>query len=215
MDILSLYKYISSVMFKVERLSKELKKSMISKNIWQSYCPLTLEQLRLIKIEHYDFEGQRKIGTIVIHHKMADSAIDIFKKLLDLEFPIAKMTLIDNYNGDDELSMEDNNSSCFNCRKIANSSELSVHSYGLAIDINPLQNPYIVIDHNNYSIDVYPREGVNFLNRNNQRPGMVESVVDVFKKHGFDIWGGHWNNPIDYHHFQVSRELAKKMSSLL
>jgi hypothetical protein len=142
---------------------------------------------------------------------MAKNYIDIFKELFAVQFPIDKIKTIEQYHGDDIASMEDNNSSSFNYRKIAGTDKLSIHSYGLAIDINPVQNPMISINNQTHSIEVYPKQGVNFLNRNNVRPGMLEPIVDIFKKHGLDVWGGSWNNPIDYHHFQVEKELAEKM----
>jgi hypothetical protein len=79
-----------------------------------------------------------------------------------------------------------------------------MHSYGLAIDINPVQNPYLSIGENGI-VKVHPSAGVEFLNRSNIRPGMLEPVIHIFEKYGFTVWGGKWNNPIDYHHFEVPR----------
>ncbi|RYE06262.1 MAG: M15 family peptidase [Rickettsiaceae bacterium] len=197
--------------FTIKELPQQLQQSMIDKNVWYKSCPVQLEKLKLISVEYFDFSGKVKEGCMVVHTVIAKAVVGIFKELADLKFPIAKMSTIDRYEGDDDRSMKDNNSSCFNYRKIANSSELSMHSYGLAIDINPLQNPYIVIDPINHSISVHPKQGVSFLNRHNQRPGMVEPIVHIFKKYGFDVWGGEWNTPIDYHHFQTNRDLAKRL----
>ena len=113
---------------------------------------------------------------------------------------------MNDFNGSDELSMAANNSSCFNFRPIAGTKTLSMHSYGLAIDINPVQNPFIVIKDRFQKVIVHPKQATEFLNRHNQRSGMVEPIVGILKKYGFSQWGGVWNNPIDYHHFQVSRE---------
>jgi hypothetical protein len=194
--------------FFINEIPENLKQSMIHKRIWQETCPVGLNQLRLLQVDHYNFTGDVLNGEIVTHFRIAENVIKIFQELYRLKFPINKVRLIDDYDGNDELSMTDNNSSCFNYRNIPGSDILSIHSYGLAIDINPLQNPFIVIN-NNKNITVYPKEGALFLNRYNRRAGMVEPIVELFKNHGFDDWGGMWNDPIDYHHFQVNRIDAK------
>ena len=129
----------------------------------------------------------------------------VFEELLKIKFPIKKISLIDNYNGDDQLSMSDNNSSCFNYRKITNSKIISMHSYGLAIDINPVQNPYIFDSKVENMLEIWPDEGKLYLNRTNRRAGMVEPIVTLFAYYGFTVWGGSWNEPLDYHHFQIDR----------
>ena len=96
--------------------------------------------------------------------------------------------------------MAANNSSCFNFRKIDGSELLSMHSYGLAIDINPVQNPFIQKD------KISPLDGKSFLNRRDEVAGLVEPIIDIFYKYGFTVWGGRWTTPIDYHHFQVPRD---------
>ena len=127
------------------------------------------------------------------------------------------------FHGDDE-SLAANNTSCFNGRKIANSNKWSIHSYGMAIDINPIQNPCLDTEYieGKKSIDVLPPQGMEYMNRENVRAGMVESiiddatgftVIDLFKKSGF-IWGGNWNFPIDLHHFQLQTEYAKKLITM-
>lgn len=179
--------------------------SMKLKNIWNSNCPITLERLRLLTLAHYDFDNNLAQGQMVVHEKIAANVILIFKELLKIKFPIEKIKLIDDYDGSDESSMADNNSSCFNYRMISNTDVISMHSYGLAIDINPLQNPYIVDNLIPNELKIWPDEGKKYLNRNNKRPGMVEEIVKIFATHGLDVWGGNWNAPLDYHHFQIDR----------
>lgn len=196
--------------FSIGLIPKNIRQSMIGKKIWVEDCPVRLADLRLVLADHYNFEGETREGKLIVHHTKAKSTVAIFRELYNMKFPIQQMKLMDDYNGDDELSMADNNSSCFNHRKIAGSDKISIHSYGLAIDINPLQNPALVIEEKNLSVLVHPKTGAQFLNRYNMRPGMIEeSIVKLFKEHGFDVWGGNWNNPIDYQHFQVSRALAE------
>lgn len=200
---------------------------MIECNVWQPDCPVKLEHLRLLEITHIDFFDQTKLGQLVVHHLMSQNVITIFKELYQRRFPIAQAKSIEVFGGDDDESMAANNSSCFNYRKIKGSNRFSIHSYGLAIDINPVQNPCIsLLDTHHKLIDtgqapdnlgqyqqkiIDPITGKNYLDRANQRPGMLEPVVDLFKENGFEIWGGDWSNPLDYHHFQVSEAKLKQL----
>jgi hypothetical protein len=179
---------------------------MIKESVWEEQCPIAISDLAFLQIPHYDFDAKVQMGELVIYNKIAERAARIFEKLFEMKFPIHKMQLMEHYGGDDYQSMDDNNSSCFNYRKIVGgqSSALSKHAYGLAIDINPLQNPYIVFDED-YNTKIFPKAGAGYLNRANIRPGMVEPIIDIFKQEGFQ-WGGDWNTPIDYHHFQMSQK---------
>jgi hypothetical protein len=117
--------------------------------------------------------------------------------------------------------MAANNSSAFNYRKIAidGNDAISIHSYGLAIDINPVQNPYVgnFKDHLTKdcgTAEVWPKAGIQYMNRRNRRPGMVEEIVDIFSLNGFRDWGGNWNDLQDYHHFQTPRILAELLAEM-
>lgn len=191
--------------FSIEQVPYSFSVSMKSKNIWTSECELPIESLRLLNVTHYDFENKLLSGQMIVHEKVAQNVVSIFEELLKIRFPIKKICLIDNYDGEDQLSMVDNNSSCFNYRKIANSEIISMHSYGLAIDINPVQNPYIFDSKVENKLEIWPEKGKLYLNRRNQRPGMVEPIVTLFAYYGFTVWGGSWNEPLDYHHFQIDR----------
>lgn len=108
------------------------------------------------------------------------------------------MELVDDYNGDDELSMEDNNTSCFNYREVPGSTHLSQHAYGRTIDINPLYNPYITED------GYMPYTAGEYIDRDINTPHKIDAedlCCKIFKKHGF-VWGGDWNSVKDYQHFQ-------------
>ncbi len=192
--------------FTISEIPEEIAQDMQAKAIWVSDCPVALSELRLLNVSHYDFDGNIVAGQIIVLDKIAKNVISIFEELLALKFPIHSLKLMNDFNADDELAMNANNSSGFNFRAIAGTDKLSMHSYGLAIDINPLQNPYIIIDENTNNVEVFPVQGAKFLNRNNLRKGMVEPIVPIFKKHGISIWGGDWNSPIDYHHFQTERD---------
>lgn len=140
---------------------------------------------------------------------VAEQVKELFSTLIKKSFPINKSLLMENYQGDDKAAMDDNNTSAFNGRPITGGTSWSKHAYGVAIDINPLQNPYISFNDNGTAKILPTASTESFINRNNSRPGkeqrlgMAEEVVDIFAQHGFLIWGGDWNSPIDYQHFEI------------
>lgn len=216
--------------FSKSALDNKLRQDLIKKNIWSNKCPVPLERLNLLRLSYFDFDGnEHHNGQIIVHDVVADHVIEIFKTLYQHKFAISSIRLINDYSNNfgvsDEKSMEDNNTSAFNCRTISNSKIQSIHSYGMAIDINPQQNPYLLtkFEQGKVSVPVFPPQGMEYLNRSNIRTGMVESiindqkhlsVIDVFYNNGFKIWGGKWNEPIDWHHFQLTREQAEIIASL-
>lgn len=203
-------------MFKNEQLSEELKQELINKKIWAKSCPVDIERLRIITVSYIDFDGNsHDDGKLICLDVVALSAIDVFRDLYEMKFPLAKINIINDYDGDDDASMEDNSCACFNYRDIANSTLISIHSYGLAIDINPIQNPFVMLDHTKGMAQICPIEGTNYMNRLNMRKGMVtEKVIAIFKKYGFTVWGGNWNTPLDYHHFQPTRDMAEQLAAI-
>lgn len=161
------------------------------------YHTISYEDLRYINIKHYDFSGNVQQGELIVHKGVAEEIVKIFYELYEVKYKINKMVLIDEYNGDDELSMEDNNTSAFNYRVVQNSETLSWHAFGLAIDINPLNNPYI--KGNNVS----PTNSGNYTNRSLKLPEMIDHndlVYRVFTKYGWK-WGGDYKSLKDYQHF--------------
>jgi hypothetical protein len=126
--------------------------------------------------------------------------VEIMETLFDAGFPIEGMEPVDVYDGNDDRSMAANNTSAFNCRATTGGSSWSEHSYGRAIDVNPLVNPYV------RGGTVLPPEGARYADRNLDEPGMIHSgdvVVDTFAAHGW-VWGGTWSSPKDYQHFSTS-----------
>lgn len=174
-----------------------------------------MERLASVQIQYLDFVGNiHDDGELIVMDAIAPRTRRLFDELLARRFPIAKVRSIHHYEGDDEKSMADNNTSGFNFRAIAGSNTVSIHGYGLAIDINPLQNPYITLDESEGIAKIHPSEGWSYLNRSNQKPGMIEPVIDVFTDNGFTIWGGRWTTPIDYHHFQPPRLVAELLCAM-
>jgi hypothetical protein len=160
--------------------------------------PFGFEELVYLTMSYINFDGERAVGNMIVAASLGDEVLEIFKELYEAEFPIANMRLIDYYDANDILSMEANNTHSFNFRYIAGTTRISRHGFGAAIDINPVQNPYI------RDGAFLPLAGINYLDRENIRPGMIIKgcvVYNAFKSRGW-IWGGDWTSPIDYHHFE-------------
>lgn len=191
--------------FEITPLSESRKQSILSNSPILLDAPVGLDRLRAVQFLHTNFEGGVSKGEMIVLDALSDSVLAIFKALHALQFPIEKAIPVDEYGGDDVVSMEANNSSAFNSRRIMNTDRWSSHAYGAAIDINPRQNPYVHTPEQT-DFNVYPSGGEPFLDRENVRMGMVEPIVSVFTKHGFTEWGGDWKSPLDYHHFQVNWE---------
>ena len=160
------------------------------------------DDLRYLRVLHCDVDGNAIVGEMVCNTAIAEDLLEIFKALYQAKYPIEKMRLVDYYGGDDPASMSDNNSSCFNQRKIPAGGIISKHSYGLAVDINPKYNPYYKVREG--KTKVVPKESVEYLDRNGDFPYMIEKgdlCYRLFKQHGFQ-WGGDWLGSKDYQHFE-------------
>ncbi len=166
---------------------------------WHPGCPIAIQDLAYIELSYWGFDAQAHTGALIINKELATEIVAIFKTLFEHRFPIQRMEPIENFQGNDHLSMAANNTSAFNCRTIIGSSnEYSQHSYGRAIDINPLLNPYI---HNNH---VHPPQGAIYADRQKILPGKIikgDIVYRSFIEYGWD-WGGNWYNAQDYQHFE-------------
>ncbi|MCP4323243.1 MAG: M15 family metallopeptidase [Psychromonas sp.] len=208
---------VSAQNVKVIELSDKRCSQMFASGVISETAPVQCERLREVHFDYIDFQGKHnKDGVMVVMDAVAPYVANIFEGLYKQQFPINKAHPISNYQGDDNRSMDANNSSSFNYRQVIGNSSLSLHAYGLAIDINPVQNPFIEFsDQGNATFS--PVDGAKFANRKqyrygkDNRKGFAEDVVDLFATNGFIYWGGFWNTPIDYQHFQVSRSMANLM----
>ena len=173
--------------------------SRMKRHSWRKDCPVPLDHLSYIYLNHWDDEGKVQFGRLILHKAVAKDVVDVFKLMFEAKFPIARLKLIDDYQGSDAASMADNNTSAFNCRNVTGKKNVySRHSYGLAIDVNPLVNPYINQE------SVYPPEGRKYINRHLNQKGMIKKgdiIYRAFIKRGW-TWGGDWNSVKDYQHFQ-------------
>ncbi len=160
-------------------------------------CTVSRNDLRYLRVLHIGFDGEVHIGEMVCNQSISGDLLEIFRALYDAAYPIEKMLLIDEYGGDDEASMADNNTSCFNYRTVSGSDHLSAHAYGLAVDVNPLYNPYVT------SAGYFPANSGDYVDRSADTPYKIDEsdlCYQLFTDHGF-IWGGNWNSVKDYQHF--------------
>lgn len=190
--------------FYIEEISDELKERMNGKsyadNIDESI--INYSMLRHIVIKYYDFNDDVQLGEIVCNEKIAQDLVEIFEELYNSGYQLERVHLIDEYDADDDASMDDNNTSCFNYRVVDNTTKLSYHAYGLAIDVNPFYNPYVQM--RNGEEYVCPTGSVPYANRDDNFPYKIDEndlAYKLFKQHGF-IWGGDWNSLKDYQHFE-------------
>lgn len=176
--------------------------------------PVRCTQLATVSFDYTDFDGATRHGSVVVLDALAPQVEALFGELLLRSFPLASVQPLEAYEGDDQRSMAANNSSAFNGRPMTGGGGWSKHAYGAAIDINPLQNPY-VSKAGSAEQEVLPPKGAAYLQRMPLQPGMAEEVVSVFYEHGFLVWGGQWKQPIDYQHFEIgSRSFILKLASL-
>ena len=185
---------------------------MKSADVWDEDCPLHYSRLSVVEVNYLGFGSELNSSKVVVLSDISDQVGSIFEELLAASFPIQSISPMEDFDGDDVASMEANNSSAFNGRKIMNTDRWSSHAYGCAIDINPAQNPYLLLDKEQSRINVYPSGGMDYINRNSMRKGMVEPIVSIFSKYGFTDWGGDWEKP-DYHHFQLPWDSIKELTT--
>lgn len=168
---------------------------------WHPGCPVGLDRLRLLEVPHWTM-GDRDVhrGRLIVHRGVAAEMLRAMRGLLHARFPIRRMIPIDRYGGDDHRSMAADNTSAFNCRFVAGTTRWSEHAFGRAIDVNPVENPYVNGDH------VSPPAGRAFADRSRRAAGMIhrgDGAFRAFARVGW-AWGGDWRPARDYQHFSES-----------
>ncbi len=189
----------------ISKITPDIKKRMIEGNSWRKGCPVALADLRYIQVDHLDFTDNISTGEIIVHKDVAKEVVGIFEELYNMNYAINQMHLVSDFNGDDWKSIEADNTSAFNCRPTTgNKKKWSKHSYGKAIDINPIANPYISksgkISHKaslKYRKRVH-KDLSNLKDRAVLLPN--DPATKAFKSHGWK-WGGDWHTIKDYQHF--------------
>lgn len=185
---------------RVAKLTTAERKAMTGP-VWRRGCPVGLGSLRAVRARHVGFDGAAHDGVLVVHEARAASVLRVLRRLYDQRFPIRRMHPIERYGGSDDRSIEADNTSAFNCRKVTGGSGWSEHAYGRAIDLNPIENPYIYANGTTTHAKSEP-----YLDRANVRPGMAvegSAVVAAFGAQGWK-WGGRWSAPVDTQHFSTT-----------
>lgn len=182
--------------FTAQPVPAAVRENMMGKTFCEN-THISLDDLSYLKLRYVDFSHNVADGEMIVHKSLAKEVLEIFEMLFDAEYEIEKITLCDNYDGDDERSMADNNSSAFNYRNVADTDTLSLHALGRAIDINPLYNPYIVGE------KVSPANALQYCDRDlafDHKINHHDICYKVFANKGW-LWGGDWSESKDYQHF--------------
>jgi hypothetical protein len=184
--------------FAVDMLTGSLL-ARVKATTWHMGCPVGPEALRVLQIDYIGYDGNTHNGQLIVDKDVAGEVLKIFRTLYAEKFPIEKVSPVENYEGSDDRSMEANNTSAFNCRDVTGQpGKFSNHSWGKAIDINPLTNPYIK------GTTVLPPGGRQHLDRTKSETGIIKAdspIVKLFQKAGW-TWGGTWTDRKDYQHFE-------------
>ena len=196
--------------FSAEKISREIAEK-ISGVSYHENDKIKLSDLAYLKVLHIDFNGKTQQGELICNKNVAKELLKIFYELYECRYPIEKIHLVDEYNADDEKSMSDNNSSCFNYRVIADTNVISMHGLGRAVDINPLYNPYIVGE------KIMPAVSSPYADRTKNFEHKIDEndvCYKIFIKHNWR-WGGNWANTKDYQHFYKPDSSIKRLVSKL
>jgi hypothetical protein len=168
---------------------------------YRAGCPIGPAQLRTVRLSYWGFDGRARLGKLVVNRRVTRDVIAVFRRLYAARFPIRRMVPVSKYRGSDDASMAADNTSAFNCRPaVGSAGGWSMHAYGLAIDVNPVENPYLVGGR------VLPPAGRRYADRTRTRRGMaVEGgvLVEAFASVGW-AWGGGWTHSRDYQHFSTN-----------
>ena len=167
---------------------------------WRPGCPVALRDLRLLTLSHWGFDGRARTGRLIVHREVARKLVRVFRDLYAARFPIRRLVPVDAYGGSDFRSIEADNTSAFNCRYVEGTTRWSNHAYGTAIDVNPIENPYVSGGRTSH------RASRPYLDRSRRRPGVAYesgALVRAFDRIGWG-WGGRWTSVKDYQHFSAN-----------
>jgi hypothetical protein len=168
-------------------------------SVWRPGCPVALADLRRVGVPYIGFDSRIHRGALVVHRDVAPAIVRVMRTLYEARFPIRRMRPIEAYGGDDFASIEADNTSAFNCRRVEGTARWSEHAYGRAIDVNPIENPYIANGRTSHPASV------PYLDRSRYRKGMAVEGRTLVR--AFDAvrwgWGGRWQSVLDLQHFSA------------
>lgn len=180
---------------------------IMKKYTWKPNCPVPLSDLAEVKLSYWGFDHKAHQGILVVNKVLANEVVSIFKALYYHQFPIERMEPMEKFKGDDDAAMQVNNTSAFNCRPVTGQPGVfSQHSYGRAIDINTMINPYVKGN------QVLPESGRKYVDRTQYAPGKITKnsfIYAEFTKYDWD-WGGNWRDLQDYQHFEKRANHEKR-----
>ena len=186
-----------SYVFASQPIPKDVELRMLGCSLTDT-TKTTIDQLRYLTLPYYDYDGNIQSGEMVCNKAIARDLLCVFRDLFSQAYPIHSIRLVDDFDADDEASMQANNTSCFNYRKRAGVNMLSRHAYGMAVDINPLQNPCVK------GTRIRPATAEEYADRSRDFEHKIDEndyCVKVFTAYGFR-WGGRWSSTKDYQHFE-------------
>ncbi|MDQ7086166.1 MAG: M15 family metallopeptidase [Sulfurovum sp.] len=191
----------------ISPINTDIKKRMIQGKSWHKGCPVGLSSLRYLRIRHWNFQGHSTLGEMIVHKDIAHNVTEVFKHLYTIKYPIKQMRLVSDFKGKDWHSIEADNTSALNCRNVTgNKKKWSKHAYGKAIDINPIENPYISrTGYISHKASKPYRQRVHSPQKGTGYQAMLlpkSTAVTLFKKYGWQ-WGGDWKSIKDYQHFSI------------
>jgi hypothetical protein len=188
----------------ISPITPTIKTQMIKGNSYKSGCPVPLSDLRYLRLSYVGFDAQNHIGELIVHKDIAKEVVDIFHQLYDIKYPIHSMKLVSHYQGNDWRSIEADNTSAFNCRNATHSTKFSRHAYGKAIDINPIENPYISKTGHISHKASYKYTHRKYSTKTPQTKAIIthkSPIYQIFRQYHWS-WGGDWHRVKDYQHFQ-------------
>ena len=181
-------------------VSRAMRATMTGRS-WRAGCPVSISQLRVLTLTYWGFDNRPHTGRLVVNADVARSVVSVFHRLYDARFPIRRMEPVDAYGGSDFRSIEADNTASFNCRPATGSTHWSEHAYGHAIDVDPIENPYVAGGRTSHPASR------PYLDRSRHRPGTAYPggvLVQAFAAAGWG-WGGNWSGSVhDYQHFSVN-----------
>ena len=191
----------------ISPITPAIKKRMIEGGSYKSYCPISLSDLRYIKLKYIGFDNKEHTGELIVNKSIAKDIVSIFKKLYEARYPIKQMRLVSDFGASDFASIEADNTSAFNCRYVDGTHKWSNHTFGKAIDINPIENPYV-----SRSGHTSHKKSYQFVKRVRKNSSAAykalilknDYITKLFKAHGFR-WGGDWRCCKDYQHFDKKK----------
>jgi poly-gamma-glutamate synthesis protein (capsule biosynthesis protein) len=193
---------------KISPITPKIEHRMRAGHSYRDGCPVKLRDLRYLKLQYLGFDGKPHIGEMIVHKDVAKEVTQIFRELYRAKYPIRRMRLVSDYGGSDYCSIEADNTSAFNCRPVTGGKRWSNHAYGRAIDLNPIENPYI-----SRSGRIAHKASLPYRVRRHKNPFRPQDqaliaphapIVRIFKSRGWR-WGGEWHSVKDYQHFDKNR----------